>query len=192
MNGPTSWSNRSDQLSVQFSNKPNWWYLFRLLMMKKHHQFLKYKMKRNLLIMKPHQSIAIWWSTWWTYIRIIYVSRCSHITSRQTNAIRHMLHKPTEWNNQQMSLWWGHHSFGYTRWSSNHFARSNHKSSSLHDFENRLLPNDCIMIRNHGEEFNTLGEELEGVVDQQGSPSQVGSSVQFEFKYASASRTSQC
>jgi len=48
------------------------------------------------------------------------------------------------------------------------------------------------MIRNLGEEFNILGEELEGVVDQQGSPSQVGSSVQFEFKYASASRTSQC
>ena len=64
--------------------------------------------------------------------------------------------------------------------------------TSLHGFENRLLPNDCIMIRNLGEEFNILGEELEGVVDQQGSPSQVGSSVQFEFKYASASRTSQC
>ena len=64
--------------------------------------------------------------------------------------------------------------------------------TSLHGFENRLLPNDCIMIRNLGEEFNTLGEELEGVVDQQGSPSQVGSSVQFEFKSASASRTSQC
>ena len=34
------------------------------------------------------------------------------------------------------------------------------------------------MIRNHGEEFNTLGEEVEGVVDQQGSPSQVGGPVQ--------------
>ena len=50
-------------------------------------------------------------------------------------------------------------------------------STSLHGFDNRLLPNDCFMIRNHGEEFNTLGEEVEGVVDQQGSPSQVGGPV---------------
>ena len=65
-------------------------------------------------------------------------------------------------------------------------------STSLHGFENNLLPNDCIMIRNHGEEFNTLEEELEDVVDQQGSPSQVGGPVQLEFESASASRTSQC
>ena len=62
-------------------------------MMKKRHQFLKYKTMRNWWVMRPHRSMTIWQSTWWTYIWIIYVSRCSYITARQTDVIRHMLHK---------------------------------------------------------------------------------------------------
>ena len=35
-------------------------------------------------------------------------------------------------------------------------------------FENKLLPNDLIIIRNHGDDEVDVGEEFGGVVDQQG------------------------
>lgn len=35
-------------------------------------------------------------------------------------------------------------------------------STSFCSFENRLLPNDLIMIRNHGEDLEVLGEGLRG------------------------------
>ena len=56
---------------------------------------------------------------------------------------------------------------------------------SLYDFENRLLPNDYIMIRNNGEDKETLREGLRGVEDQQGGPSQYGGPNQVNFKYVS-------
>lgn len=36
-------------------------------------------------------------------------------------------------------------------------------SNSFYDFENRLLPNDYIMLRNQGEDPQGLGEGLGGV-----------------------------
>ena len=63
-------------------------------------------------------------------------------------------------------------------------------SSSLYDFENRLLPNDYIMTRNHGEEQEMCGEDLGGVEDQQGRSSQVGGPNQFDFGSVSESRSS--
>ena len=62
--------------------------------------------------------------------------------------------------------------------------------SSLYDFENRLLPNDYIMIRNNGEDKETLKEGLRGVEDQQRRPSQDGGPNQVDFEYVSESRTS--
>jgi hypothetical protein len=47
-------------------------------------------------------------------------------------------------------------------------------NSSSYDYENRLLPNDYIVIRNHGEGQEKLGEGLGGVEDQQGHTSQEG------------------
>jgi hypothetical protein len=38
-------------------------------------------------------------------------------------------------------------------------------NSSSYDYENRLLPNDYIVIRNHGEGQGILGEGLGGVED---------------------------
>jgi hypothetical protein len=39
-------------------------------------------------------------------------------------------------------------------------------SNSLYDFENRLLPNDYIVLRNEGEVQETHGGGLGGVEDQ--------------------------
>ncbi|WVZ89455.1 hypothetical protein U9M48_035861 [Paspalum notatum var. saurae] len=47
-------------------------------------------------------------------------------------------------------------------------------NSSSYDYENRLLPNDYIVIRNHEEGQGILGEGLGGVKDQQGHTSQEG------------------
>ncbi|WVZ89456.1 hypothetical protein U9M48_035861 [Paspalum notatum var. saurae] len=47
-------------------------------------------------------------------------------------------------------------------------------NSSSYDYENRLLPNDYIVIRNHGEGQGILGEGLGGMEDQQGHTSQEG------------------
>ena len=62
--------------------------------------------------------------------------------------------------------------------------------SSLYDLENRLLPNDCIMIRNHGEDMESFGGMLGGVEDHQGRPSQGGGPNQFDFGHGSEYRTS--
>ena len=37
------------------------------------------------------------------------------------------------------------------------------RTSVLHNFENRLLPNDLIIVRNHGDDDETDIEGLEGV-----------------------------
>jgi hypothetical protein len=63
-------------------------------------------------------------------------------------------------------------------------------STSLYVFENRLLPNDYIMIRNHGEHQEILGEELGGGKDQQGRPSQGGGPNRVDFEFVSESRSS--
>ena len=57
-------------------------------------------------------------------------------------------------------------------------------------FENKLLPNDLIIVRNHGDDEEDVGEEFGGVVDQQGQPSRVGGPIQVEFESASESRNS--
>ena len=57
-------------------------------------------------------------------------------------------------------------------------------------FENKLLPNDLIIVRNHGDDDKNVGEEFGGVVDQQGQLSRVGGPIQVEFESASESRSS--
>jgi hypothetical protein len=37
-------------------------------------------------------------------------------------------------------------------------------------FENKLLPNNLIIVRKHGDDDEGVGEEFGGVVDQQGQP----------------------
>ena len=39
-------------------------------------------------------------------------------------------------------------------------------NTSLYDYKDRLLPNDFIVIRNHGEGEGMLGDGLGGVKDQ--------------------------
>ena len=63
-------------------------------------------------------------------------------------------------------------------------------SDPFHTFENRLLPNDVIFLRNIGEGHEELGGRDGGKDDQQGHPTQAGGPVQHEFESASASRTS--
>ena len=55
-------------------------------------------------------------------------------------------------------------------------------------FENKLLHNDLIIVRNYGDDEKDVWEELGGVVDQQGQPSRVGGPIQIEFESASESR----
>ena len=57
-------------------------------------------------------------------------------------------------------------------------------------FENKLLPNDLIIVRNHGDDEEDVGEDFGGVVDQQGQPSGVGGPIQVEFESDSESRSS--
>ena len=57
-------------------------------------------------------------------------------------------------------------------------------------FENKLLPNDLIIVRNHGDDDEDAGEDFGGVVDQQRQPSRVGGPIQVEFESASESRSS--
>ena len=57
-------------------------------------------------------------------------------------------------------------------------------------FENKLLPNDLIIVRNHRDDDKNVGEEFGGVVDQQWQPSRVGGPIQVEFESASESRSS--
>ena len=65
-------------------------------------------------------------------------------------------------------------------------------STSLCDYKNRLLPNDYIVIRNHGEDQRIVGEGLQGREDQQRRASQDKGSNQFDFESTSESRSSQC
>ena len=60
----------------------------------------------------------------------------------------------------------------------------------FHTFENRLLPNDVILIRNIGEGHEGLRGRGGGNDDQQGRPTGTGGPVQHDFESASASRTS--
>ena len=54
-------------------------------------------------------------------------------------------------------------------------------SDPFHTFENRLLPNDVIFLRNIGESHEELGGRYGGKDDQQERPTQVGGSLQYEF-----------
>ena len=62
--------------------------------------------------------------------------------------------------------------------------------SSLYDFENRLLPNEYIVIRNNGGDKETLGEGLRAMEDHRGRPSQGGGPNQVDVGCNSESRTS--
>jgi hypothetical protein len=67
-------------------------------------------------------------------------------------------------------------------------------SSILNDpfytFENRLLPNDVILIRNIGEGHEELRGSGGGNDDQPGRPIEVRGPAQHNFEFASVSRTS--
>ena len=63
-------------------------------------------------------------------------------------------------------------------------------SDHFHTFENRLLPNDVILLRNIGEGHKGLRGSGGGDDDQQGRPTQAGGPIQQEFESTSASRTS--
>ena len=63
-------------------------------------------------------------------------------------------------------------------------------SDPFHTFENRLLPNDVILIRNIGECHEGLRGRGGGYDDQQGRLTETGGPVQYDFESASAFRTS--
>ena len=63
-------------------------------------------------------------------------------------------------------------------------------SDPFHTFENRLLPNDVILLRNIGEGHEGLRGRGGGDDDQQGHPTETGGPIQHDFESASASRTS--
>ena len=56
-------------------------------------------------------------------------------------------------------------------------------------FENKLLPNNLIIVRNHGDDEDNVGEEFGGLVDQQGHPHRVGGPIQVELESVSESRS---
>jgi hypothetical protein len=58
------------------------------------------------------------------------------------------------------------------------------------DFENSLLPNDLIILRNKGEDQEGHGEGLGGVENQRGCPEQDGGPNRFDFVSISDSRNS--
>jgi hypothetical protein len=60
----------------------------------------------------------------------------------------------------------------------------------IDDFENRLLPNNGMMIRNYGEDKEGLKERCGGAKEQQRRPSQIGVSIQVELKSNFDSRNS--
>jgi hypothetical protein len=60
----------------------------------------------------------------------------------------------------------------------------------IDDSENRLLPNNVMMISNYGGDKEGLKERREGAKDQQRRPSQVGVPIQVELKSNSDSRNS--
>ena len=61
---------------------------------------------------------------------------------------------------------------------------------SFHTFDNRLLPNDVILLRNIGDGHEGLRGHGGGNDDQQGRPIETGVLIQHDFESASASRTS--
>jgi hypothetical protein len=63
-------------------------------------------------------------------------------------------------------------------------------SDPFHTFENRLLPNDIILLRNIGEGHDELRGRGGGEDDQQGRPTQAGGPVQHDFESVAASRIS--
>ena len=63
-------------------------------------------------------------------------------------------------------------------------------SDPFHIFENILLPNDVIFLRNIGEDHEGLRGCGGGDVDQQGCPTGTGGPVQHDFESVSAFRTS--
>jgi hypothetical protein len=63
-------------------------------------------------------------------------------------------------------------------------------SDPFYTFENRLLPNDVILIRNIREGHEELRGSGGGDDDQLGRPIEVGGPAQYDFKSALASRTS--
>jgi hypothetical protein len=60
----------------------------------------------------------------------------------------------------------------------------------IDDFENRLLPNNVMMIRKHGEDKEGLKERCGGAKEQQRWPSQVGIPIQVELESNSDSSNS--
>ena len=63
-------------------------------------------------------------------------------------------------------------------------------SDPFHTFDNRLLPNDVILLRNIGEGHEGLRGHGGGDDDQQGRPTKTGGPIQHDFESTSASRTS--
>ena len=63
-------------------------------------------------------------------------------------------------------------------------------SDHFHTFENRLLPNHVILLRNIGEGREGLRGRSGGIDDEQGRSTETGGPVQYDFESASASRTS--
>ena len=63
-------------------------------------------------------------------------------------------------------------------------------SDPFHTFENRLLPNDVILLRNIGEGQEGLRGCGGGDDDQQGRPTRTGGPVQLKLEPISGSRTS--
>jgi hypothetical protein len=61
----------------------------------------------------------------------------------------------------------------------------------IDDSENRLLPNNVMMIRNYEEDKEGLKERRGGAKEQKRRPSQVGVPIQLELESNSDSRNSQ-
>ena len=64
-------------------------------------------------------------------------------------------------------------------------------SKSFYDFENRLLTNDYIVLRNHGEDQGMHRGWLGDMEDQQERPSQEGGPKRLDFEPILESRTSE-
>ena len=67
---------------------------------------------------------------------------------------------------------------------------SSFRTSVLCNFENRLLPNDLIIVKNHGDDEETDKEALGGVEGQQGRASPFRGPIQINFESDSESRSS--
>ena len=63
-------------------------------------------------------------------------------------------------------------------------------SDPFHTFENRLLPNDVILLRNIGEHHERLRGSGGGDDDQQGRPIETGGPVQYDLESTLVYRTS--